>query len=64
VPTADNAADDATRSQRGVDLSQDSRWLRQPAFLKQQAASWPGPEEITERVPDAPDEEEMPSEFH
>ncbi|XP_039502221.1 uncharacterized protein LOC120458585 isoform X2 [Drosophila santomea] len=63
VPTADNAADDATRSQKGVDLSQESRWLRGPAFLRQPAASWPGPEEGTERVPDAPDEEEMPSEF-
>jgi len=63
VPTADNAADDATRSQRGVDVIQDLRWLRGPAFLRQPAASWPGPEEGTERVPDAPDEEEMPSEF-
>ncbi|XP_043661598.1 uncharacterized protein LOC122625575 [Drosophila teissieri] len=63
VPTADNAADDATRSQKGVDLSQESRWLRGPAFLRQPAAIWPGPEEGTERVPDAPDEEEMPSEF-
>ncbi|XP_043661538.1 uncharacterized protein LOC122625509 [Drosophila teissieri] len=63
VPTADNAADDATRSQKGVDLSQESRWLRGPAFLRQPAASWPGPEEGTERVPDAPDEEEMPCEF-
>ncbi|XP_043862794.1 uncharacterized protein LOC120457848 isoform X2 [Drosophila santomea] len=63
VPTADNAADDATRSQKGVDLSQESRWLRGPAFLRQPGASWPGPEEGTERVPDAPDEEEMPCEF-
>ncbi|XP_043661619.1 uncharacterized protein LOC122625598 [Drosophila teissieri] len=63
VPTADNAADDATRSQKEVDLSQESRWLRGPAFLRQPAASWPGPEEGSERVPDAPDEEEMPSEF-
>jgi len=31
--------------------------------LRQPAASWPGPEEGTERVPDAPDEEEVPSEF-
>lgn len=37
VPTADNAADDATRSQKGVDLSQESRWLRGPAFLRQPA---------------------------
>ncbi|XP_043062722.1 uncharacterized protein LOC122319461 [Drosophila yakuba] len=63
VPTADNAADDATRSQKGVDLSQESRGIRGPAFLRQPAASWPGPEEGTERVPDAPDVEEMPSEF-
>ncbi|XP_043064089.1 uncharacterized protein LOC122320078 [Drosophila ficusphila] len=63
VPTADNAADDATRSQNKADLSPESRWLSGPAFLRQPARGWPAPEEGTERVPDAPDEEEMPSEF-
>ncbi|XP_044570176.1 uncharacterized protein LOC123257018 [Drosophila ananassae] len=51
----DNVADDATRAQRSVDLSEESRWLRGPAFLRRPAGSWPGT---------APtDEEEMPSEF-
>ncbi|XP_041448563.1 uncharacterized protein LOC121404049 [Drosophila obscura] len=63
VPTADNAADDATRSQCHVDLSQKSRWLGGPAFLRQPAGSWPQPESGTEPGPDGNDEEEMPSEF-
>ncbi|XP_070141637.1 uncharacterized protein [Drosophila kikkawai] len=63
VPTADNAADDATRSQKKATLSPESRWLSGPAFLRQPASSWPVPEEGTERVPDASDYEEMPSEF-
>ncbi|XP_070855366.1 uncharacterized protein [Drosophila suzukii] len=63
VPTADNAADDATRSQNKADLSPESRWLSGPAFLRQPASGWPAPEEGTKRVPDAPDEEEMPGEF-
>ncbi|XP_070854777.1 uncharacterized protein [Drosophila suzukii] len=74
VPTADNAADDATRSQNNADLSPESRWLSGPAFLRQPVSGWPAPEEGTKRVPDAPeegtkrvpdarDEEEMPSEF-
>ncbi|XP_044573986.1 uncharacterized protein LOC123258173 [Drosophila ananassae] len=62
VPTADNAADDATRSQSKADLSPESRWLSGPAFLRQPASGWPSPEEGTEDVLDAPDEE-MPSEF-
>jgi len=63
VPTADNAADDATRSRNKADLSPESRWLSGPAFLRQPANGWPAPEEGTDRVPDGPDEEEMPSEF-
>ncbi|XP_070855101.1 uncharacterized protein [Drosophila suzukii] len=74
VPTADNAADDATRSQNKADLSPESRWLSGPAFLRQPASGWPAPEEGTKRVPDAPeegtkrvpdapDEQEMPGEF-
>ncbi|XP_070145035.1 uncharacterized protein [Drosophila kikkawai] len=63
VPTADNAADDASRSQNKADLSPESRWLSGPAFLRQPASGWPVPEEGTERVPDASDDEEMPSEF-
>ncbi|XP_044314311.1 uncharacterized protein LOC123037477 [Drosophila rhopaloa] len=63
VPTADNAADDATRSQNKADLGPELRWLRGPAFLRQPESGWPAPEEGTKRVPDAPDEEEMPSEF-
>ncbi|XP_070145039.1 uncharacterized protein [Drosophila kikkawai] len=50
VPTADNAADDATRSQNKADLSPESRWLSGPAFLRQPASGWPVPEEGTERV--------------
>ncbi|XP_041674335.1 uncharacterized protein LOC121530048 [Drosophila eugracilis] len=38
VLTADNAADDATRSQRKADLSTESRWLSGPAFLRQPAS--------------------------
>ncbi|XP_041673981.1 uncharacterized protein LOC121529941 [Drosophila eugracilis] len=63
VPTADNAADDATRSQSKADLSPEYRWLSGPAFLRQPASGWPTPEEGTEHVPDAPDEEEMLGEF-
>ncbi|XP_070854642.1 uncharacterized protein [Drosophila suzukii] len=63
VPTADNAAGDATRSQKKSDLSPESRWLSGLAFLRQPASGWPAPEEGTKRVPDAPDKEEMPSEF-
>nr|XP_036678396.1 uncharacterized protein LOC118879593 [Drosophila suzukii] len=56
VPTADNAADDATRSQNKADLSPESRWLSGPAFLRQPSSGWPAPEEGTKRVPDAPEE--------
>ncbi|XP_044573431.1 uncharacterized protein LOC123257673 [Drosophila ananassae] len=57
----DNVADDATRAQRSVDLSEESRWLRGPAFLRRPAGSWPGTAPTDEA--DAEDEEEMPSEF-
>ncbi|XP_016946228.1 uncharacterized protein LOC108021915 [Drosophila biarmipes] len=63
VPTTDNAADDATRSQNKADLRPESRCLSGPAFLRQPSNVWPVPEEGTERVPHAPDEEELPSEF-
>ncbi|XP_041673814.1 uncharacterized protein LOC121529877 [Drosophila eugracilis] len=63
VPTADNAADDATRSLSKADLRPESRWLSGPEFLRQPASGWPTPEEGTEHVPDAPEEEEMPGEF-
>ncbi|XP_070068094.1 uncharacterized protein [Drosophila takahashii] len=63
VPTADNAADDATRSQCHVDLSQQSRWLSGPAFLRQPAGSWPQPEPGVERDLDINDVEEVSSEF-
>nr|XP_041631493.1 uncharacterized protein LOC121502311 [Drosophila kikkawai] len=46
-----------------ADLSPESRWLSGPAFLRLPASSCPVPEEGTERGPDAPDDEEMPSEF-
>ncbi|XP_044573987.1 uncharacterized protein LOC123258174 [Drosophila ananassae] len=61
LPSADNVADDATRAQRSVDLSEESRWLRGPAFLRRPAGSWPGTEPTDEA--DAEDEEEMLSEF-
>nr|XP_043069093.1 uncharacterized protein LOC122321985 [Drosophila bipectinata] len=61
VPTADNAADDATRSQNKADISPESRWLSGPAFLRQPESGWPTPEKGTEHVPDAHDEEEMPA---
>ncbi|XP_044573280.1 uncharacterized protein LOC123257600 [Drosophila ananassae] len=61
LPSADNVADDATRAQRSVDLSEESRWLRGPAFLRRPAGSWPGTAPTDEA--DAEDEEEMPSEF-
>jgi len=44
-----------------VDLSEESRWLNGPAFLRRPAASWPGSAPSDEA--DADDEEEMPSEF-
>nr|XP_041630860.1 uncharacterized protein LOC121502108 [Drosophila kikkawai] len=50
-------------SKNKADLSPESRWLSGPAFLRQPASSWSVPEEGTERVPDASDAEEMPSEF-
>ncbi|XP_044571285.1 uncharacterized protein LOC123257215 [Drosophila ananassae] len=61
LPSADNVADDATRAQRSVDLSEESRWLRGPAFLRRPAGSWPGTAPTDEA--DAEDEEEMPGEF-
>ncbi|XP_044573583.1 uncharacterized protein LOC123257723 [Drosophila ananassae] len=60
LPSADNVADDATRAQR-VDLSEEARWLRGPAFLRRPAGSWPGTA-LTDEA-DAEGEEEMPSEF-
>ncbi|XP_064551490.1 uncharacterized protein LOC135437482 isoform X1 [Drosophila montana] len=62
VPTAENAADDATRPHCHVDLSQRSRWLDGPTFLRQPESSWPQPEPGTEHK-SCDDEEEMPSEF-
>ncbi|XP_044572125.1 uncharacterized protein LOC123257373 [Drosophila ananassae] len=61
LPSADNVADDATRAQRSVDLSEESRWLRGPAFLRRPAGSWPGTAPTDEA--DAEDEEEMPVEL-
>ncbi|XP_044573977.1 uncharacterized protein LOC123258165 [Drosophila ananassae] len=61
LPSADNVADDATRAQRSVDLSEESRWLRGPEFLRRPAGSWPGTAPTDEA--DAEDEEEMPGEF-
>ncbi|XP_070067097.1 uncharacterized protein [Drosophila virilis] len=62
VPTAENAADDATRPHCHVDLSQRSRWLDGPTFLRQPESSWPQCEPGTEHS-SYEDEEEMPSEF-
>ncbi|XP_043069703.1 uncharacterized protein [Drosophila bipectinata] len=42
LPSADNVADDATRAQRSVDLSEESRWLKGPAFLRRSPSCWPG----------------------
>ncbi|XP_070137030.1 uncharacterized protein [Drosophila bipectinata] len=61
LPSADNVADDATRAQRSVDLSEESRWLKRPEFLRRSAGSWPATAPAGEA--DAEDEEEMPSEF-
>ncbi|XP_070139042.1 uncharacterized protein [Drosophila bipectinata] len=61
LPSADNVADDATRAQRSVDLSEESRWLKGPAFLRRSPSCWPGSAPTDEA--DAEDEEEMPSEF-
>ncbi|XP_070137778.1 uncharacterized protein [Drosophila bipectinata] len=61
LPSADNVADDATRAQRSVDLSEESRWLKGPAFLRRSPSCWPGTAPTDEA--DAEDEEEMPSEF-
>ncbi|XP_070854661.1 uncharacterized protein [Drosophila suzukii] len=58
VPTADNAADDATRSQYHVDLNYKSR-LGGPAFLRQPAGSWPQPESGVEQDLDINDAEEV-----
>ncbi|XP_044573582.1 uncharacterized protein LOC123257722 [Drosophila ananassae] len=60
LPSADNVADDATRPQR-VDLSEESRWLRGPAFLRRPAGSWPGTA-LTDEA-DAEGKEEMPNEL-
>ncbi|XP_041673786.1 uncharacterized protein LOC121529851, partial [Drosophila eugracilis] len=61
LPSADNGADDATRSQCSVDLSEKSRWLRGPAFLRRPAGSWPGAAPADDA--DGEDEEEMPCDF-
>ncbi|XP_044572119.1 uncharacterized protein LOC123257367 [Drosophila ananassae] len=54
-------SDDATRAQRSVYLSEKSRWLSGPAFLRRLAGSWPGTAPADEA--DTEDEEEMPREF-
>jgi len=61
LPSAENVAGDATRSRFSVDLSEESRWLNGPAFLRRPAASWPGSAPSDEA--NADDEEEMPSEL-
>jgi len=43
-------------------LSEESRWLNGPAFLRRPAASWPGSAPSDEA--NADDEEQMPSELH
>ncbi|CAG7832788.1 unnamed protein product [Allacma fusca] len=45
VPTLDNVADEATRSNQECNLSNSSRWLEGPAFLTQPEDQWPN--EIT-----------------
>ncbi len=41
VGTADNVADDGTRSSKKTDLSSESRWLRGPDFLRKSPEEWP-----------------------
>lgn len=41
VPTALNVADDATRVKRPITFNPESRWLRGPAWLKEDEESWP-----------------------
>lgn len=41
VPTKSNVADDATRAHNVPDVSEDSRWLKGPPFLRQEEDDWP-----------------------
>ncbi|CAG7785078.1 unnamed protein product, partial [Allacma fusca] len=41
VPTLDNVADEATRSNQECNFSDSSRWLEGPAFLTQPEDQWP-----------------------
>ncbi|XP_032311954.1 uncharacterized protein LOC116656446 [Drosophila ananassae] len=63
VPTAENVADVATRPQRHVDLSQGSRWLRGPTFLREPEENWPKSSPSSSGCTRATHEEEMPCVF-
>ncbi|XP_041675272.1 uncharacterized protein LOC121530366 [Drosophila eugracilis] len=62
IPSAENVADDATRPQRHVDLSQGARWMSGPSFLRESEEQWPKPSPSDRDSPHSA-EEEMPCEF-
>nr|XP_044252270.1 uncharacterized protein LOC123003532 [Drosophila takahashii] len=62
IPSAENVADDATRPQRHVDLSQGARWMSGPSFLRESEEQWPKPSPSERDSPHSA-EEEMPCEF-
>ncbi|XP_046868563.1 uncharacterized protein LOC124461017 [Drosophila willistoni] len=60
VPTADNAADEATGPQGQVDFSQKSRWMCGPKFLQQPQDLWPQSTTDLTDIEVAADVEESP----
>lgn len=64
LPTAHNAADDATRAKYPVRFVADSRWLRGPDFLLQAELQWPAEEEPADTPCDVGTDEVRPRSVH
>ncbi|CAG7725500.1 unnamed protein product, partial [Allacma fusca] len=52
VSSKDNVADEATRNEAAVDLSNSSRWLNGPSFLKLSSDAWPKELKLKSRIND------------
>ncbi|XP_055915434.1 uncharacterized protein LOC129948452 [Eupeodes corollae] len=62
LPTQDNVADEATRSNCPINFSAASRWLTGPSFLKQKEDSWPADFDKFGQY-EQNEDEELPSKF-
>lgn len=59
LPTKDNVADDATRCRTPSQFDPESRWIRGPAFLRQDEDVWP----VMPAVETGDDSDELPEEI-